>query len=108
MEEALEWSSGLESQSATKTDEAIKQLEDKLEKEKDGRKEDRFFGAVIILLLLDVVFFSVMPSLGGPIALLVLELLVLIPFAKRMGMEEISLILSRVLHRVADRVKDGE
>lgn len=35
-------------------------------------------------MLLDIVFFTVMPTFGGPIALLILELLILIPMAKRM------------------------
>ena len=46
------------------------------------------------------------PSFGGPIALLILALLILIPLAKRMGMEEIAAILDRVLNNVAGNSKD--
>ena len=90
------------------TDQQIEELQSQLESERDGRKEDRFVGIICLVLLLDVVFFSVMPTFGGPLALLVLQLLVLIPLAKRMGMEEIAKILSRVLHRMAGRTSDGE
>ena len=60
---------------------------------------------VVVVLLLDVVFFSVLPTFGGPLALILLELLVLIPLAKRMGMEEIAELLSRLLDHMAGRTK---
>lgn len=81
----------------TKKDEQISDLQEQLAYEKDARNEDRFAFIVAVVLLLDVVFFTAMPSFGGPLALLILELLVLIPLAKRMGMQEIAEILSRVL-----------
>lgn len=87
----------------TKQDEQIEELQRKLEEVRDARREDRFVGIVVIVLLLDVVFFSLMPTFGGPLALLILQLLILIPLARRMGMEEIATILSRVLHRMADK-----
>ena len=59
----------------------------------------------VVVLLLDVVFFSVLPTFGGPLALILLELLVLIPLAKRMGMEEIAELLSRLLDHMAGRTK---
>lgn len=92
----------------SKKDQQIEELQTQLEAERDGRKEDRFVGIVALVLLLDVVFFSVMPTFGGPLALLVLQLLVLIPLAKRMGMEEIAEILSRVLHRMAGKTSESE
>ena len=60
---------------------------------------------VVVVLLLDVVFFSVLPTFGGPLALILLELLVLFPLAKRMGMEEIAELLSRLLDHMAGRTK---
>lgn len=87
---------------AVKWEKQVEELQEQLAKEKDARKEERFFGVLLLIILLDVVFFTVMPTFGGPIALLVLELLILFLLAKRMGMQEIVQILSRVLHRVAD------
>ena len=96
------------SQDVDKQDQLIEKLQEQLTKEKDGRNEDRFVGIVLLVLLLDVVAFSVMPTFGGPIALLVLELLILIPLASRMGMQEVAKIISRVLHRVADKTRNEE
>jgi hypothetical protein len=81
----------------------INELEKQLEREKDARNEDRFIFIACVVILLNVVFFSVMPSFGGPLALLILELLVLIPLARRMGMEEVAGILDRVLYRVTGK-----
>ncbi len=91
----------------TKQDKQIEELQEHLEKERDGRNEDRFVFIVCLILLLDVVFFTVMPTFGGPLALLILEMLVLLPLAKRMGMEEIVQIMSSVLNRLAGKAGDG-
>lgn len=87
----------------TAQDKQIQELQERLEHEIDARQEERFVGIVFIVLLLDVVFFTVMPTFGGPLALLVLELLILIPLARRMGMEEIAQILNRVLDRMSGK-----
>lgn len=63
---------------------------------------------MILVALFDIVFFSVMPSFGGPLALLLLQLLILIPLARRMGMEEIAALIDRVLGRIAGKAGDGE
>jgi TRAP-type C4-dicarboxylate transport system permease large subunit len=93
---------------ASKQEIQISELQENLAKCQDARREDRFVFIVCIVLLLDVVFFSIMPSFGGPLALLIIQLLILIPLAKRMGMEEIAQILSRVLHRMAGKGDRGE
>ncbi len=88
----------------TKKDQQIEELQKKLTYESDARKEERFVFLVMIVLLLDVVFFSVMPTFTGPIALVLLELLILIPLAQRMGMEEIAKLLSRTVDRVTGKM----
>lgn len=92
----------------TVRDDLVAELQGSLEDERDARVEERFVFIVILVLLLDVVFFSVMPSFGGPIALLILELLILIPLAKRMGMEEIAKLLDRVLSRLIPTNEKGD
>ncbi len=93
---------------ASTQEQQISELEEQLAHEKDVRREERFFFIVIVLLLFNIVFFTVMPSSGGPLALLVLELLILIPLARRMGMQEMARILNRVFDRIADKGADGE
>jgi len=88
----------------SKEDKAIAELESQLNKEKDARREDQFVFIFVCVILLDVVFFTVIDGLAA-IALVVMELLILFPLARRMGMEEFAGILSRVLGRVSDGVK---
>lgn len=96
----------LVSNEATKRDKQISELQEQLTEERDARLEERFVFVVLLVLLLDVVFFTVMPTFGGPIALLILELLILIPLAKRMGMQEVSQLMSRVLDRMATKGRE--
>ena len=92
----------------TLKDDQIERLQKKLDYERDARLEERFIFIVVLVILLDVVFFSIMPSFGGPIALLILELLILMPLAYRMGMEEIATMLNGVLNRVAGHSKERD
>lgn len=96
------------SEGESKVDRQIYELQRELEYEKDARKEERFVFILIIIILLDIVFFSVQPSFGGPLALLILELIILIPLAKKMGMEQIAQIMSRTLERLVGKVGEGE
>lgn len=84
----------------TKQDQLIEELQEDLAYERDARKEDRFIFIVIVVLIFNIMIFTVMPTFGAPIAILVLELVILIPLAKRMGMQEIAKTLDRVLSRV--------
>lgn len=92
----------------TKRDAQVERLQAELTRERDARREDQFFGIVILAAIFDIAFFSVTPSFGGPLALLLLQLLILIPLAKRMGMEEIAQMIDRVLGRIAGRTGTGE
>jgi hypothetical protein len=95
------------SEEPSTTDRQIAELQEKLTAERDGRREDRFVAIVLLAVILDVAFFSVI-SWGGSLALLVLELVILIPLARRMGMEELGQVISRVLNRVAGKSFDGD
>lgn len=86
----------------------INGLQEELARERDARREDRFVYLTLLTLLLDVTFFTVMPNFAGPVALLVLELLILIPLANRLGMQEIGQLISGVLTRVAGRASGEE
>lgn len=89
-------------------DKQIEELQEDLNAERDARREDRFFFIFSVVILLDIVFFSVLDSIGGPISLLVLELVVFISLARRMGIEELQGVFSRVLGRIADGIATGE
>jgi hypothetical protein len=91
------------SEAPTEKDRLIEELQQEIVREKDARNEDRFFFIVVCIILFNIMIFTVMPNVGGPIAVLILELLVLIPLAKRMGMQEIATNLDRVLTRMSGR-----
>ena len=88
--------------------EALMALQDELTSERKKRREERFVGIICLVIMLDVVFFSVMPTFAGPIVLLIFELLILIPLARIMGMKEIAKMLDGVLARVASRASDSD
>ena len=87
--------------------EQIEALQDQLDEERDLRKEERFFFIVALVILLNVVFFSVMDTWGGPIALVILEALILIPLAKRLGIQEVSQIIDKLLNRLKSSLPLG-
>ena len=93
---------------ASKQDLQISELQKQLAHEKDARREDLFIFIVVLVLLLDVTFFSILPNLVGPLALVVLELLIFIPLARRMGLEEIALICGNVIDRLAGKVEASD
>lgn len=72
----------LTSDSPTDKDRQILELQEKLVAEIDARKEDRFFFVVVCVLLFNIMIFSSMENTSGPIAILILELLVLLPLAR--------------------------
>ena len=88
---------------AKEQDDKIKQLEEKLERERDARLEERFLSLLVLVIILDVFFFTLMPSWGGPIAILILELLLLIPIARRMGVDKVAKLLDKVLFGIIKR-----
>ena len=80
--------------------EQIETLQNQLNAERDLRREERFFFIVALVILLNVVFFSVLETWGGPIALLILEAMILIPIAKRLGIQEVRQIIDKLLDQV--------
>lgn len=96
------------SETPTKRDELIEQLQEELTAERDARREERFIFIVLVVILFDIVFFTVMSNISGPIAILILQLLILIPLARRMGMQEIAQSLDNVLSRIAGKTTNAE
>lgn len=84
----------------------VERLQRLLAEEQDKRTEERFVFCVIAVILLDVVFFSVMDGFGGPLALLILQILLFTPLARRMGLENMAIIFDRVLSNLVN-LKEG-
>lgn len=64
---------------------------------REGQREERFISIVALLILLDVMFFSVIDNLTGPLVLLILELLLVVSLTRRMGMKESAQLIYRIL-----------
>lgn len=88
---------------STKSSEAQALLADQLEEAKDRRKEERFIWIVIVTLLVNVLWFKDSSNATLPIVALVLELIVLIVLAKRMGIEDVVELMDRLLHTVGSK-----
>ena len=86
----------------------ILELSKKLTAEREARQEDNFAFVVVIIILLNVIFFSFLDGLMGPLVLFVLELLVLTLLARRMGVKGIAVLLDRILHRITNGISNKE
>lgn len=92
----------------TKQHKQIQELQKTLSKEKDARQEERFFGILLLTILFNVLIFMPMQSWGGPISILILELIVLFLLARRMGMEEVEQIIDRFLSSLSGIIKEKD
>ena len=81
----------------TKRDQQIRKLEQLLSEEKYSRNQERFLGILVVLIWFNIVFLTPMQSWGGPISILILELIALVLLARGMGLEDASKIIDRIL-----------
>lgn len=92
---------------ASKTDDALASLEKELNAETDARKEERFVWIVVCTLLVDVIWFRGSSNAAIPVLALVLELVVLFVVARRMQIDEITLLMSGLINTVGKKVGGG-
>lgn len=84
-------------------DEAQARLADELEAAKDARKEERFVWIVVVTILIDVMWFADSPNATLPLVVLVLQLIVLVILARRMGIDDVVALIDRLLHTVGSK-----
>lgn len=89
-------------------DKTTAKLEDDLEKERDGRKEERFIWILVTTILLNVCFFMSMQSFTGPLIIGLLQLVGFVLVAKKLGMEEVVQLFDRMLSTIANSVKGND
>jgi hypothetical protein len=82
-------------------DESAAALEARLQKETDGRNEDRFYSIAFIVILVDAIIFKDL-SWIAVVCIFLLELIVLLGLAKRLGNEHISILLEILFHRLCE------
>jgi len=99
----------LEQQDAERAgDEIQNELSQRVEALEDARNEERFIFIMLIIILLDVVFFTVIPTWTGPLGLICIEIVVLFILAKKMGMEDTCALIDKLLNRVVEKMPRKE
>lgn len=88
-----------ESKTSHETD-ALWELQQSLEDEKDKRREERFLWICAILVVFDVDAFSDMQSWAGPIILGIIELLFLIVAGRYYGVDLIYTFTMKCIEKV--------
>lgn len=91
------------SEPATKTDDALAVLEREHKAEKEARSEERFIWIVVCVILVDVLWFRSASNPTLPIVVLILELIVLLVLARRMGIDDVVVLVDRILHSAGKR-----
>lgn len=98
---------GVDSPRPLPVDESAAALELRLQKETDGRQEDRFYGIAIGTVLVDMAVFPHL-SVVGIICIFLLEIVVLLGLARRLGNEFITILLSHLFHKLCERLGMGK
>lgn len=85
-------------------DKQIQDLQNELAKEKDARDEERFFYIICLVILFNIAIFSGISNWAVPIVVGIFELIFIFFLAKRLGMEEVATLFSRLIARITDGV----
>ena len=88
-------------------DESAAALEAQLQKEVDGRQEDKFYSIAIGTVLIDMAMFQHL-SWIGIVCIFLLELVILLGLAKRYGNEHITILLNYLFHKFCERIGIGK
>lgn len=80
--------------------EKIAELERELETERDCRKEDRFVALAAGVILLNIHLMGDLEGFALPIIIFILELMILMVVAKRLGIEQIAGVIDKILDHV--------
>lgn len=82
------------------SDESNTKLQQENQNLKDKLQEERILWIISMAIVFDSFVFSLMDNWGGPIAILILQLAVILVLAKRFGVEEISGIMEKILYSI--------
>ena len=88
-------------------DESAAALEARLQKETDGRQEDKFWAFFIGTILLDTSIFQHLPWIGI-VSIFLLEVIGLLGLAKRFGIETVDVLLTHLFHRLIEMIGSGK
>lgn len=97
---------GSDAAASQPVDESAAALESRLQKELDGRQEDRFYGLLIGTVLLDIIAFEHLPWVGI-ICVFLLQLVILLAIARRLGSEHITILLDYLFYQLCEKIGLG-
>lgn len=92
---------------ADKTAVANANLGETLEGVKDARCEERFVWIVVVVILVDVLWFKDSTNPTLPLVVLVLQLVVLLILARKMGIDDVVTLINKLLHSVGNKAGNG-
>lgn len=84
-------------------DKALEALEETVSSERKARREERFIWIVVMVILIDVLWFRNASNPTLPVVIFVLELIALFVLARRMDITEIVSLVDRVLYGMGTR-----
>ena len=96
--------SKISNQKQTVKDQQIAELQNDLEYEKDQRKEERFAWVIVSVILVDILLLGPMTNPVTPIGIFVLELIALLIFARRSGIDYVAVLLDKLIGSVTKRL----
>ncbi|OEI82465.1 hypothetical protein GRI33_01025 [Brucella sp. BO3] len=79
--------------------EAITALQQELEAARDARKEERFVWFVTIILVFDIFAFKEMTTWAGPIAISIIQILLVVAVGRKWSMDHIYTITEMVINK---------
>ncbi len=88
--------SGLKSKAIT---EAISSTEQELNGLKDKLLEERFYWIAAIMLLVNIFTFSHMKTWSSPLAILILEIIILICLGRTLGVDDIWTLTEKIIEK---------
>lgn len=84
---------------SSKTAGAVARLESDLQKERDERKEERFYWIAGLVMVGNVPIFAGMPSAWLCLPIFLLEVVILIGLADKLGVDRVSVLLEKLYAR---------
>jgi hypothetical protein len=94
---------GSDARNPSPVDESAAALEIALQREMDSRREERFYWILFCTILADMAMFPHMTWIGI-ICIFLLEVVALIGLAKRLGSENVSILLDHLFYSICEKL----
>lgn len=87
----------------TPTDDVAAKLESDLQRERDSRREERFYWIMALVIVGNVPIFNTFSSAWALLPTLLLEIVILIGLADWLGVDRVKVLLERLYAKWLDR-----